>query len=80
LPSWFTSPVLTVALVVLAGALVGLAVRACRRDTQWLRDRRPGPLDSVPLRAKAKRIHLGLRVASVAGVLAVALATVVAHG
>jgi hypothetical protein len=70
----------TAALLILAAVLVGLAVRAGRRDAQWMRERRSGPLDSVPLRPKTKRIHLGLRLASVVGVLVLAVATAVAHG
>ena len=71
---------MTVALLIFAVVLAGLAVRAGRRDAHWMRERRSGPLDSVPLRPKAKRIHLGLRLASVAGVLVLAVATAVAHG
>jgi hypothetical protein len=69
------SPAISGAFVLLAAGLVVLAVRAVRRDSRWLRDRRPGPLDSLPLRPRAKRIHIGLRALSVLWVLLLAATT-----
>lgn len=66
------SPAISGVLVLSAVVLAALAVRAVRRDGRWLRTRRPGPLDSVPLRPMAKRTHLGLRALSVLWVLLLA--------
>jgi enterochelin esterase-like enzyme len=59
------SPVVCGAFVLGALGCCVLAARAWRRDTRWLRQRRPGPLDFVPIRAKTKRVHLGLRALTV---------------
>jgi hypothetical protein len=65
--------VCAVAMVVLAVVLALAALRAWRRDSQWLRSRERGPLDFVPMRAKAKRVHLGLRGLCVGALLVAAL-------
>lgn len=67
----------TLAVVLGLAAVGGLLLlgRALRRDAAWLRDREPGPLDFVPIRSRAKRVHLGTRLTVV---VALALLAVVA--
>jgi hypothetical protein len=61
--------VLAAVLLAVAAVVAVATLRAWHRDTAWLRARPRGPLDFVPIRTKAKRIHLGLRVAIIAALV-----------
>lgn len=66
---------LTVVFAVLGVTCAFLIPRAARRDADWLRHREPGALDFVPIRPKAKRIHLGTRLATTALLFTLAAVT-----